>query len=71
MLLKGIGNGAILVPKHWGFADIPLFVRRRCRCCFARALKEGAKVLGGMEVKDQFHGDRSEALPILLDISGQ
>ena len=26
---------------------------------FARALKEGAKVLGGMEVKDQFHGDRS------------
>jgi PhnB protein len=29
---------------------------------FARALKEGAKVLGGMEVKDQFHGDRSGSL---------
>ena len=29
---------------------------------FARALKEGAKVLGDMEVKDQFHGDRSGSL---------
>lgn len=29
---------------------------------FARALKEGAKVDGGMEVKDQFYGDRSGSL---------
>ena len=29
---------------------------------FARALKEGAKVTGEMEVKDQFHGDRSGSL---------
>jgi PhnB protein len=26
---------------------------------FAKALKEGAKVLGEMEVKDQFYGDRT------------
>jgi PhnB protein len=29
---------------------------------FARALKAGARVLGDMEVKDQFHGDRSGSL---------
>jgi PhnB protein len=29
---------------------------------FASALKAGAKVLAGMEVKDQFHGDRSGSL---------
>jgi len=29
---------------------------------FARALQEGAKVTGGMEVKDQFHGDRMGSL---------
>jgi PhnB protein len=29
---------------------------------FARALREGAKVKGNMEVKDQFHGDRSGTL---------
>ncbi len=29
---------------------------------FDRALKEGASVKGGMEVKDQFHGDRSGTL---------
>jgi len=29
---------------------------------FANALKAGAKVLAGMEVKDQFHGDRSGSL---------
>jgi PhnB protein len=29
---------------------------------FARAIKAGAKVLGDMEVKDQFHGDRSGSL---------
>jgi PhnB protein len=29
---------------------------------FARALKEGAKVLGNMEVKDQFYGDRIGSL---------
>jgi PhnB protein len=29
---------------------------------FERALKEGAKVLGDMVVKDQFHGDRSGSL---------
>jgi len=29
---------------------------------FARALKEGAKVAGEMEVKDQFHGDRTGSL---------
>jgi PhnB protein len=29
---------------------------------YANALKAGAKVLPGMEVKDQFHGDRSGSL---------
>jgi PhnB protein len=29
---------------------------------FARALKEGAKVIGDMEVKDQFYGDRTGSL---------
>jgi PhnB protein len=29
---------------------------------FARALKEGATVMGDMVVKDQFHGDRSGSL---------
>jgi PhnB protein len=29
---------------------------------FARALMEGAKVTGEMEVKDQFHGDRTGSL---------
>ena len=29
---------------------------------FTRALKEGAKVIGDMVVKDQFHGDRSGSL---------
>ena len=29
---------------------------------FAQALKEGAKVTNGMEVKDQFYGDRSGSL---------
>lgn len=29
---------------------------------FARALQEGATVTGGMEVKDQFHGDRMGSL---------
>jgi PhnB protein len=29
---------------------------------YARALKEGAKVLGNMKPKDQFHGDRSGSL---------
>jgi PhnB protein len=29
---------------------------------FARALQEGAKVTEGMEVKDQFHGDRMGSL---------
>lgn len=29
---------------------------------FARALKEGATVTGEMEVKDQFHGDRTGSL---------
>lgn len=29
---------------------------------FANAIKEGAKVTGEMEVKDQFHGDRSGSL---------
>jgi PhnB protein len=29
---------------------------------FSRALKAGAKVLGDMEPKDQFHGDRSGSL---------
>ncbi|WP_321435767.1 VOC family protein [uncultured Bacteroides sp.] len=29
---------------------------------FAQALKEGAKVLAGMEVKDQFYGDRAGSL---------
>lgn len=29
---------------------------------FAQALKEGAKVIAGMEVKDQFYGDRAGSL---------
>jgi PhnB protein len=29
---------------------------------FAKALKEGAKVTGDMQVKDQYHGDRSGSL---------
>ena len=29
---------------------------------FARALKEGGKVIGDMEVKDQFYGDRTGSL---------
>jgi PhnB protein len=29
---------------------------------FAKAVKEGAKVTGEMEVKDQFHGDRSGSI---------
>lgn len=29
---------------------------------FARAIREGAKVIGDMEVKDQFYGDRSGSL---------
>ena len=29
---------------------------------FNAALKEGAKVIGDMEVKDQYHGDRSGSI---------
>jgi PhnB protein len=66
-----IGNSRIMIAdenENWGnkspdtlggtAVSICLYVENVDEV-FARALKEGARVKGDMEVKDQFHGDRS------------
>jgi PhnB protein len=69
-----IGNSKIMLAeenKQWGNISpltlggttvyLSLYVED-VDAIYARALKEGAKVLGNMEPKDQFHGDRSGSL---------
>jgi PhnB protein len=69
-----IGNSKIMLAeenKQWGNISpltlggttvyLSLYVED-VDAIYARALKEGAVVLGNMEPKDQFHGDRSGSL---------
>ena len=57
---KAWGN---LSPKSLGGSPVSLCLYvEDVDKVFDRALKEGAKVLGDMVVKDQFHGDRSGSL---------
>jgi len=69
-----IGNSKIMLAEEneqWGNIS-PLTLRgttvylslyvENVDVIYARALKEGAVVLGNMEPKDQFHGDRSGSL---------
>jgi len=50
-------------PKTLGGSPLSLCLYvENADTVFSNALKAGAKVLGGMEVKDQFHGDRSGSL---------
>jgi PhnB protein len=69
-----IGNSKIMLAeenKQWGNISpltmggttvyLSLYVEN-VDAVFSRALKAGAKVLGDMEPKDQFHGDRTGSL---------
>jgi PhnB protein len=69
-----IGDSRIMLAeenKQWGNISPPtlggttvylsLYVEN-VDAVFAKALKAGARVLGDMEPKDQFHGDRSGSL---------
>ena len=69
-----IGDSKIMLSEEndqWGNASpVTLGGSPVCLCLyvedvdtfFARALKEGAKITGEMEVKDQFYGDRTGSL---------
>ena len=69
-----IGDSKIMLAeenKQWGNLSPETIVGSPVQLClyvddvdkvFAQALKAGAKVEGGMEVKDQYHGDRSGTL---------
>jgi PhnB protein len=52
-----------LSPKTLGGSPVSLCIYvENVDAVFAKALKEGAKVSGEMEVKDQFYGDRTGSL---------
>jgi PhnB protein len=69
-----IGDSKIMIAeenKQWGNLSPQTLGGSPVNLClyvedvdavFASALKEGAKVLGDMAVKDQFHGDRSGSI---------
>jgi PhnB protein len=69
-----IGNGRFMIaeesvawgnksPKTLGGSPVTLCIYvDDVDAVFNRAIEEGATVLGTMEVKDQFHGDRSGTL---------
>lgn len=78
-----IGNSRIMLaeeseqwgnrsPKTIGGSPVTLCLYvKDVDTVFARALREGAKVKGNMEVKDQFHGDRTGSLTDPFGTNGQ